>query len=232
MQLPPPVPDVPAAFADAVQGAYTARAGTRFTLVLSGGPTAKLCYEALAARATTADSTIDWTLVDVFMGDERVVPPDDEDANQHLVHEALLDRLPGYGSFTPMPTTGPVEDCVAAYQRVMAELLAGPGLDLIHLGLGPDGHTASLFPGAPTLQAGPDELVAATADPNGRNPHPRLTVTLPVINSARAAVFTVSGAAKADAVASLRRDEDIPAARVQAASVIWLLDDAAAAPAP
>jgi 6-phosphogluconolactonase/glucosamine-6-phosphate isomerase/deaminase len=67
----------------------------------------------------------------------------------------------------------------------MAAVLAGPGIDLIHLGLGPDGHTASLFPNAPTLDAGPDELVAATEDPNGRNPHPRLTVTLPVINAAR-----------------------------------------------
>ena len=98
----------------------------------------------------------------------------------------------------------------------MADLVTGPGIDLIHLGMGPDGHTASLFPGAPTLDAEPGELVLATEDPNGVNPHPRLTLTLPAINSARLAVFTVAGASKADAVAALVRGEDIPAARVHA----------------
>jgi 6-phosphogluconolactonase len=230
--VPPisPVGDVPAAFTQAVIGACAARPGPRFSLVLSGGPTAQACYERLA---TAPPSALDWSAVDVYMGDERVVPPDDPDANQRLVRDALLDRLPTpAGSFTPMPTTGPVDDCVARYQRVMADLLAGPGLDLIHLGLGGDGHTASLFPGAPTLDAGPDELVAATEDPNGRNPHPRLTLTLPVINAARLVVFTVTGAAKADAIAALRRGDDIPAARVHATEVVWLVDDSANGSAP
>ena len=79
---------------------------------------------------------------------------------------------------------------------------------------------------------GPGELVAATEDPNGVNPHPRLTITLPVINSARCAVFTVAGASKADAVAALRRGDDIPAARVAPARVVWLMDDLAAGPHP
>jgi 6-phosphogluconolactonase len=228
VQLPPPVPDVPSAFTDAVLDAFEARPGPRLTLVLSGGPTARACYEYLANH--TASSAMEWSLVDVYMGDERVVPPDDEDANQRLVRLALLERVPNVGSFTPMPTTMPLEECVAAYQRTMAGLLAGPGIDLIHLGLGPDGHTASLFPGAPTLHAGPDELVASTVDPNGRNPHPRLTLTLPAIDAARTAVFTVTGAAKAAAVEALRRDEDIPAARVRAGRVVWLLDAAAAGP--
>jgi 6-phosphogluconolactonase len=219
-----PVPDVPEAFTETVLEAFAARTGPRFTLVLSGGPTARACYEVLH-RATT----IAWPLVDVYMGDERVVAPDDADANQQLVRQALLDGLP-IGSFTPMPTTGPVEECVAAYQRIMADVLAGPGIDLIHLGLGPDGHTASLFPGAPTLEAAPDELVASTTDPNGRNPHPRLTLTLPVINSARCAVFTVAGDSKREAVAALRRGDDIPAARVKAARIVWLVDEAASAP--
>jgi 6-phosphogluconolactonase len=220
-----PVSDVPGAFAAAVLEAFGARPGPRFVLVLSGGPTARACYERLA---TAPPSAVDWTVVDIYMGDERVVPPADDDANQRLVHEALLDRLPTpVGSFVPMPTTGPVPDCVARYQRTISDLLAGPGIDLIHLGLGPDGHTASLFPGAPTLAAGPDELVAATEDPNGLNPHPRLTLTLPAINSARTAVFTVTGAAKADAIAALRRGDDIPASRVHAAHTVWLVDDAA-----
>jgi 6-phosphogluconolactonase len=233
-----PVPDVPGAFTSTVLEAFGARSGPRFALVLSGGPTAQLCYENLR-QATTAggpkQDAISWPLVDVYMGDERVVPPNDPDANQRLVRESLLDGLGAagpVGSFTPMPTTGPIEQCVAQYQRALAAVLAGPGIDLIHLGMGPDGHTASLFPNAPTLHAGPDELVAATQDPNGRNPHPRLTVTLPVINAARVAVFTVSGESKQDAVAALRRGDDIPAARVKAQRVVWLVDEAASGQAP
>ena len=222
-----PVEDVPRAFARTVADAFAARAGPRFSLVLSGGATARASYEVLA---TTDD--IEWPAVDVYVGDERVVPPDDEDANQRLIREALLDRVGPVGSFSPMPTVGPVEECVAAYQRTMAALLAGPGIDLIHLGMGPDGHMASLFPGSPELEAGPDILVAATTDPNGRNPHPRLTLTLPAINAARTAVFTVSGLSKADAVAALVRGDDIPAARVDAARVVWLVDAAALASAP
>jgi 6-phosphogluconolactonase len=225
--LPPAVPDVPAAFTQTVQDAFTNRSGPRFTLVLSGGPTARACYEHLAAHAT-----LDWTLVDIAMGDERVVAPTDPDANQQLVHEALLDRIGRFGSFTPMPTVGPIADCVARYQQQIAAILAGPGIDLIHLGMGPDGHTASLFPNAPTLHAGPEELVAATEDPNGRNPHPRLTLTLPAINSARCAVFTITGESKQEAVTALRDGSDIPASRIAPQSIIWLLDAAAAGNAP
>jgi 6-phosphogluconolactonase len=161
-----------------------------------------------------------------------VVPPDDEDANQRLIREALLDRVGPVGSFSPMPTELPLDECVAAYQRVMSDLVTGAGIDLIHLGMGPDGHTASLFAGATTLEAGPGELVAATEDPNGVNPHPRLTLTLPAINSARLAVFTVAGASKADAVARLLRGDDIPASRVHAGRTLWLVDGPARAAAP
>ncbi len=218
--LPPPVDNVPGAFTRTVSAAFASRPGERFVLFLSGGPTARLCYEDLAAAA----GPIDWTMVDVYMGDERVVPADDPDANQGLVRESLLNRVGAIGSFTPMPTSGSLAECVASYSAVLHQVLSGPGIDLIHLGLGPDGHTASLFPGAPTLLAGPDELVAATEDPNGRNPHPRLTVTLPVINAARCAVFTVSGQSKQNAVAALRAGEDIPAARVASERIIWLVD--------
>jgi 6-phosphogluconolactonase len=229
--LPPPVPSVPEAFTATVLQAFAARPGPRFSMVLSGGPTARACYENLS-QATDVESALPeafhWSLVDLYMGDERIVAPDDDDANQHLVRETIVDRVSAVGSFTPMPTEGPVDQCVAAYQGVMQELLAGPGIDLIHLGVGPDGHTASLFPGAPTLHAPPDELVAATVDPNGVNPHPRLTLTLPVINAARCAVFTVAGDAKREAIAALRRGDDIPAARVAAERIVWLMDEAAA----
>jgi 6-phosphogluconolactonase len=247
-----PVDDVPAAFSRTVIEAYASRPGDRFTLVLSGGPTAKLCYERLAAvtlgegdgsgsagagagatdagsgTVPTAHPAFDWSVVDIYMGDERIVPPDDEDANQREVREAIVDRVGVIGSFNPMPTEGPVDECVAAYQRTIAAVLAGPGIDLIHLGMGPDGHTASLFPNAPTLEAPPDELVAATQDPNGVNAHPRLTVTFPVIDAARCAVFTVAGESKQDAIAALRRGDDIPAARVTSVRIVWIVDRVAA----
>jgi 6-phosphogluconolactonase len=226
-----PVDDVPRAFTDAVLEAFAARPGPRFALVLSGGPTAEKCYEVLATESSSGGA-IDWSVVDVYVGDERVVPPDDDDANQRLIKESLLDRVGPIGSFSPMPTVGPVDECVAAYQRTMSDLVTGPGIDLVHLGMGPDGHTASLFPGAPTLDAGPGVLVLATEDPNGVNPHPRLTLTLPAINSARTAVFTVAGASKADAVARLVRGEDLPAARVHAGRTLWLVDGAARSDAP
>ncbi len=222
-----PVDDVPRAFSGVVVEAFAQRPGPRFALVLSGGPTARACYEVLA----TAEG-IDWSVVDVYVGDERLVPPDDEDSNARLVKEALLDPVGPVGSFWPMPTEGPVEECVAAYQRVISDLVTGPGIDLIHLGMGPDGHTASLFPGDPSLDADPGLLVAATQDPNGRNPHARLTLTLPAINSARIAVFTVAGETKAAAVAALLHGEDLPAARVHAGRTIWLVDGPARGDAP
>lgn len=219
-----PVEDVPAAFSALVAEAFAGRSGERFTAVLSGGPTARACYERVA---TLPAGTVDWSLVDIYMGDERVVPPDDPDANQRLVREALVDRVGGVGSFNPMPTAGDPEDCAAAYQETVAKALAGPGFDLVHLGMGPDGHTASLFPGASTLDAGPDLLVVATANPNGQNPHPRLSLTLPAIDQARLAVFTVAGESKREAIELLRSGADIPAARVQAREVRWLVDEAA-----
>jgi 6-phosphogluconolactonase len=222
-----PVEDVTSAFADAVVEAFGSRPGPRFSLVLSGGSTARACYEVLAGTGG-----VDWSLVDVYVGDERLVPPDDDDANQRLIRESLLDRVGGVGSFNPWDTTLPVDECVAAYQRVIGDLVTGPGIDLIHLGMGPDGHTASLFKGSPALDAEPGELVAVNEDPSGNNPHKRLTLTLPVINSARLAVFTVAGASKADAVAALLRGDDIPAARVHAGHMLWLVDGPARAAAP
>jgi 6-phosphogluconolactonase len=223
-----PVDDVRRSFAESVVQAFGARPGPRFALMLSGGQTARDCYEVLAARPE-----IDWSVVDIYIGDERFVPPEDADSNARLIRESLLDRVGPVGSFSPMPTTvGDIETCAAHYQRTVADLVTGPGIDLIHLGLGPDGHTASLFVGAPSLDAGPGDLVLATEDPKGVNPHPRLTLTLPAINSARLAVFTVDGADKADAVARLRRGDDIPASRVHAGKTVWLVDRAANGDAP
>ena len=224
-----PVDDVPRAFRDTVVEAFAARQGHRFALVLSGGETARECYEVLAGSDA---GEIEWSAVDVYIGDERYVPPADRDSNQRLVRESLLDRVGAVGGFHPMPTEGPIQESAAAYQRVMADLVTGPGIDLIHLGLGPDGHTASLFLGTPTLDAGPGQLVLATEDPSGQNAHPRLTLTLPAINSARLAVFTVAGASKAEALGRVVRGEDLPAGRVHAGHTVWLVDGPARADAP
>jgi 6-phosphogluconolactonase len=219
-----PVADVAAAFVEVVVAAFVDRPGPRFTLVVSGGPTARECYERLAAAPP---GTVDWSSVDVYMGDERLVPPDDPDSNQRLVRESLIDPVGGVGRFVPMPTDGDPVDCARRYREVVAAVIEGPGIDLIHLGMGPDGHTASLFPGAAALDAGPGELVAATDDPTGANSLPRLTLTLPAIDRARRAVFTVSGPAKRGAVAGVRAGDDLPAARVRADDVVWLVDAAA-----
>lgn len=222
-----PVDDVAPAFCAAVVEAFAARTGPRFTLVLSGGPVARTCYEALAAMPG-----VDWSVVDVYLGDERFVPHGHEDANVRMLREALLNRIEPVGSFAPMPTGGTPEECAAAYQRVIAGLISGPGIDFIHMGMGPDGHTASLFPGSASLEAGPRDLVVATEDPSGRNPHRRLTLTLPAINSARLALFTVAGATHAPAVAALGRGEDLPAGRVRAGQTVWLVDGGAQGAGP
>jgi 6-phosphogluconolactonase len=211
------VDDVPGAFVSTVLDAYRDRKGPRFTLVLSGGPTARACYERLAEDGGDG---IEWRFVDILMGDERCVAPDDPEANQRLVREALLERIDDLGSFHPMSC----EDGPEAYQRVVERMAA---LDLVHLGMGPDGHTASLFPGSPALDAPSGVLVMRSADPTEANPYQRMTLTLPAIARARRVVFTVAGESKRDAMARLIRGVDLPAGNVRAEEVVWLVDTAA-----
>ncbi len=183
-------------------------------MALSGGETARACYERLAGRAG-----FDWNGVELFMGDERCVPPGDPAANQRLVRESLLDRISAKPAFYPM-------DC--AHIEEYQDLLAGrPGFDLLHLGFGPDGHTASLFPASEALDARPGTLVTKNVDPSGRNPFDRVTITFEQIARAKLAVFTVAGAAKHDALARLLRGEDLPASKVRAENVLWLCDEEA-----
>jgi 6-phosphogluconolactonase len=216
-----PVDDVPAAFGAILEERFANRRGQRFVLFLSGGLTAAACYD-WAAR----QSQLDWSLVDIYMGDERLVAADDRAANQRLVREHLVGRVGNVGSFTPMPTEGDPDACAAEYDAVLRELVHGPGIDFIHLGLGPDGHTASLFPDASSLEV-TDAFSLVTQDPSGRNPHPRLTVTYPVIDSARVAVFTVAGREKHAAIVRLQDGDDLPAGRVAAHEIRWLVDVAA-----
>ncbi len=213
------VDDVPAAFAEAVADAFATRVGSptsRFSVALSGGPLARRCYQRLAHEAAAA---VDWTLVDVLLGDERCVPPDHPDANQRLVREVLLAAVGPVGSFSPMDCdTGP-----EAYQRLVERHAP---LDLVHLGFGEDGHTASLFPGSPVLHTPPGRLVARSVDPAGNNDHPRLTFTFEALAAARLRLVTASGPAKRDAFRRLQAGEDLPAARLPAEQTLWLVDQA------
>ena len=213
------VPDVAAAFAQHVIGAFRTRPLDTFSIALSGGSTARACYERLAADAGTQ---IDWWKVDVYWGDERCVPHDHVDSNYLLAREALLDRV-GAANATHLMrcTEGP-----DPYQLRLGDL---GRIDLVHLGMGADGHTASLFPHSEALDADPGRLVAMNDDPTGTNPYRRMTLTFGGIARARDVVVTVSGAEKAEALAAVASGADLPAARIGAASVTWLVDEAAAA---
>jgi 6-phosphogluconolactonase len=215
------VDDVPGEFAERVIEAFHNRPDEGFSLVLSGGETARRCYERLA---TDGADQIDWWQVDVYWGDERCVPPDDRDSNERLVRQALLERVGAANAVYPMRC----EEGPDPYQQRVAQ--AGR-LDLVHLGLGPDGHTASLFPGSAALDADPGRLVVMNEDPQGRNVHPRMTLTFSGIARARLVVFTVEGEDKRQAFAGVRQgDPSLPASHVQAERVIWLADPAAAGP--
>ena len=213
------VDDVPAEFAERVVEAYHGRPNDGFSIALSGGNTARRCYERLA---DDAGNQLDWWAVDVYWGDERCVPLDDEASNYRLGREALLERVGAVNANYPMRC----EEGADPYQLRLGEL---GKLDVIHLGLGADGHTASLFPGSAALDADPGRLVVMNEDPTGANPHPRMTLTFAGIARARLVLVTVSGEAKRAALAQVAAgDEACPAARVRADRVVWLVDEAAA----
>jgi 6-phosphogluconolactonase len=183
------------------------------TVALSGGETPRPLYELLAAR-----SRLPWEQVDVFFADERCVPPDHAASNYRLAHETLLARVPARVHRMPGETCA-----AAAYEAEIVSLLGErPALDLALLGIGEDGHTASLFPNDPAL-AIEDRLVAAVQRPDW----PRLTLTLPVLSAAAVALFLVAGASKRGALSRMLADDDIPAARISAARVVVVADRAA-----
>jgi len=222
------VSSVPGAFANLVAARLAGPRGGRFSLVLSGGQTARQSYERLAER-TAVRVRVDWSTVDIYLGDERCVPPEHEDSNHRMITAALIDAVGPVGSDHPMYRSGRPEAAASAYQSEVAPL---DGFDLVHLGLGPDGHCASLFPDSGALDIeDPSVLVAANRDPNANNPHDRITLTLSGIARARTVVFTVSGPSKAEAFARVVAGELLPAARVTAGEVLWLVDADAAADA-
>lgn len=204
------VPDVAQRFASVVA------AEAPRSIALSGGDTARRCYELLA----TAD--VDWPNVDVLFGDERWVPVGDPDSNEGMARVAFLDQVLPHAIHSLRRAGDNPEAAADAYDRLVRD--SSP-IDLVHLGLGPDGHTASLFPRSPALDEA-ERLVVATGD--DLHPHPRLTFTFPGLARSRLVVFTVSGAEKREAFARVRAgDVAAPAARVRAERIIWIADDAA-----
>ena len=212
------VDDVPGEFAERVIEAFHARPQDRFSLAVSGGETARSCYQRLA---DDAGSQIDWWKVDIYWGDEHCVPHDSPDSNYHLARTALLEQVGAVNANFPMfCDEGP-----DPYQLRLGEL---GRLDVVHLGLGADGHVASLFPGSPGLDADPGRLVVMNEDPSGHNPHPRMTVTFAGIERARLVLITVEGEAKREALdRALAGDPTCPASRVRGDHVVWIADSAA-----
>jgi 6-phosphogluconolactonase len=188
---------------------------------ITGGSTPRKAYERVAAERP------DWSGVDVWFTDERCVPPDHEHSNFRMAHEALLSRIEGATVHRMKGELGP-EPGAVDYERELGE--AGrPVLDLILLGIGPDVHTCSLFPGDDAL--GERERPVVGVETPGMAPLvARITLTLPEVNASRRIVFLVTGDDKADAVArafSGARDPMAPASLVEG-NVTVLLDEAAA----
>ena len=208
--------------AHAVTGAAeeAVRHAGRFTLALSGGNTPRRLYARLATPPFR--SRIDWPRVDVFWGDERCVPPDHPDSNYRLAYESLLSRVPipperihRMRGEDPDPERA-AQEYARELERVFNLDPGGrPRFDLILLGLGADGHTASLFPGSATLNETARLAVATYAEPVKGY---RLTLTLPVLNAAARVIFLVSGETKAEALRAALNDGASPN---RPASLIW-----------
>jgi 6-phosphogluconolactonase len=204
----------------------------RFTLALAGGSTPEATYRALAGADLEHPLVGNlWHDTEVFWGDERCVPPDHEDSNYRMAREALLDHVPlkAESIHRIRGEDGP-ETAAEAYEDVLETRFpngARPRLDLVILGLGEDGHTASLFPGTEALVEPVRWVVPARAPVA---PHDRVTLTLPVLNQARRVLFLVSGEEKAEAYArAVKRLERRPANLVRpegGEAVTWIVDEA------
>jgi 6-phosphogluconolactonase len=187
------------------------REGAR-TLVLAGGTTPRGCYEHLARL------DVEWGRVTVLFGDERCVPSDHPDSNYRMAREALLDKA-APATVHRMPAELGPDEGARLYTEVVAYVSP---LDVVVLGIGEDGHTASLFPGHAALEA--DALVIGIRD-SPKPPPKRVTLTLKTLRAARHVIILATGAGKADAVARAKRGE-VPSGMIAGAR--WLIDRAAA----
>ena len=201
----------------------------RFLVALSGGSTPMALYRLLAREP------IDWTRIHVFWGDERLVPPEDAENSYGQAREALLKHIPIpteniHRVASELDPVAAARDYASILREFAAPPLDWPRFDLVLLGLGEDGHTASLFPGSPVDATEP--VIAVTAQYQGR-PARRVTLTPLVFNAARQVIFLVTGANKAVTLRGVFDDynssEQIPAKRIQPADgqVTWLVDKAA-----
>src|SRR5690242_15993269 len=203
-----------------------------FRISLSGGSTPKKLYTFLASDAFR--ERFPWHRVSWYWGDERFVPHDHPDSNYRMTRDAMLARAPvPPENIHPIPTDGTPDDAAERYERTLQDAYgaavldpARPLFDVTLLGLGPDGHTASLLPGEPVLEER-KRWVAAVA--HGR-PEIRITMTYPVIDSSRHVAFLLAGKEKAPILAKIRAGgSDLPAARVRpVGELIWFADRAAA----
>jgi 6-phosphogluconolactonase len=203
----------------------------RSAICLSGGSTPRRLYQ-LLAESPYRDA-LPWDRIHWFWGDERFVPWDHPDSNYGMVHEALLGRVPAPpGNIHGIATNGTPADAAAAYERVLKSYYGSESLDPTRplfdiqiLGLGPDGHTASLIPGTSVL----DERHRWVAEVIGGRPEPRITLTYPVLESSRHTAFLVVGADKRETLSrALAGDQALPAARMRpVGELIWFVDEAA-----
>jgi 6-phosphogluconolactonase len=217
--------------AEWMTSAALAAKGT-FRVSLSGGSTPKSLYGLLASDEFKG--RFPWQLVSWYWGDERFVPYDRPDSNYRMTREAMLARVPvPPENIHPIPTDGTPEDAARRYERTLQQGYGTtildptrPLFDLTLLGLGSDGHTASLLPGDPALEER-ERWVAAVS--HGR-PEVRITMTYPVIESSRRVAFLVTGQEKAAILQAIRAGgSGVPAARVRPlGELIWFVDRAAA----
>jgi 6-phosphogluconolactonase len=206
----------------------------RFLAALSGGATPSRLYGLLAEEPYR--SRVEWSRTFVFWGDERSVPPEDEGSNYYQANEILLKHvpIPSENVLRIKGELGPAEaagDYARVLKRFSAPGLDWPRFDLVLLGMGADGHTASLFPGSQVDI--PTPALAVSADYQGR-PAQRVTLTPPVFNSARTVLFLVTGADKAKTLSRVLNNVTIPERypaqhiRPQEGKLIWLVDEPAA----
>ncbi|CAN5623026.1 6-phosphogluconolactonase [soil metagenome] len=201
----------------------------RFAVALAGGSTPEVTY---AMLATEHADEVDWSNVHVFFGDERTVPPDDEDSNHRMANEALLSHV-SVGSVHRMKGELPPDEAATEYEEELREFFGPdetPLFDLIQLGIGDDGHTASLFPNTAALEV-TDCWVAQNPVPKTETV--RITLTIPVLNAAKAVSFLVAGEGKAEALKEVLEGEaapqDYPSKFVQPAGDLnWMVDQEAA----
>jgi len=203
----------------------------RCSICLSGGTTPKSLNELWARDYVTR---MPWKKIHLFWGDERYVPYDDERSNYRMARESLLSRvnIPD-GNIHPMPTDlADPNEAAIAYEKTLREFFIDrPEFDLLFLGIGPEGHTASLFPDSPALAEKQRAVVAVVAP---AEPPQRLTLTYPMLNRSRNIFFLAEGVKKREIISEIRREPEnatsrYPAARIRSAGrLIWFLDQAAA----